>query len=796
MTRRAFRLGLLCTLLVGLLLPSLAAAAAQQPWEVADEARRALFEGQLAVDEGDEAGAASDAERARTVLDPLIDAPDGGPVDDALGKAYGAARAGRAERYAAARGEVDAAVFSMAAGRAIRAAARGDADAAKRWLGVRDYRTATRFTRPGADATAAVRRLRTGEIDAKAAELTLTKDLLDGYQSRVRELLADSAASARKDFMTSSAEQAARAQGYFEILAPRYLELRGEQRTTAARERFAALRTAAVARQADAVGPAAKAAEAELDGFTAAPFTEEEQARRGAQLLKFVALVPVEWNSGTKDGRVTVEFELQEARAFLDAAKAAFGDVRQVIDARDPKAVETTQAGIAKLEEIVDTAREGGAVASHERVEQLADQTGAALERAYPEKWLESTDESDFDLIALTLDRMEAAVSAGQFQQAEQARLEAYAFFEFGPELRLNPFDPSLAAEIEGLIWFGARDTPGLAKLISAHAPASQVRAQRVVLDEALGEAQATLGDGASEATIVTNAAVIVFREGLEAVLILAALTASMRGLASKRRRPIFIGAFAGLIASGLTWALASLLLDQLSQYGEKLEAVVGIVAIAVLLLVMNWFFHKVYWTGWIAGFNQKKRELLAEDEQGMRTGFWSAQVFGFGMLGLTSVYREGFETVLFVQSLQLSAGTATVLKGVAIGLLAVGAVAVVTFKLQTKLPYKRMLWVTGILLGAILVILVGQTARTFQGVGWLSIHPVSLDIPYWMGAWLGVFPSWETLGLQLLAAAFVIGSYYAAEWVKIKRPRKRAQAKRAAAAATAGEASPSLSDA
>ena len=49
-----------------------------------------------------------------------------------------------------------------------------------------------------------------------------------------------------------------------------------------------------------------------------------------------------------------------------------------------------------------------------------------------PERWKTPTDESDYDLIALTLDRMEAAVGAGEYQQAEQARLEAYAFFEFG----------------------------------------------------------------------------------------------------------------------------------------------------------------------------------------------------------------------------------------------------------------------------------------------------------------------------------------------------------------------------
>ena len=87
----------------------------------------------------------------------------------------------------------------------------------------------------------------------------------------------------------------------------------------------------------------------------------------------------------------------------------------------------------------------------------IASRAEDGLKASMPKDWLEPTDESDYDLIALTLDRMEAAVGAGQYRQAEQARLEAYAFFEFGPERRLQSFDPGLAVDIEGLIWFGAK---------------------------------------------------------------------------------------------------------------------------------------------------------------------------------------------------------------------------------------------------------------------------------------------------------------------------------------------------
>ena len=358
--------------------------------------------------------------------------------------------------------------------------------------------------------------------------------------------------------------------------------------------------------------------------------------------------------------------------------------------------------------------------------------------------------------------------------------MELYAIFEFGPERRLQAFDPALAAEVEGLIWFGAAGRRGLAELVADKAPRHEFAATRATLDEKLADAAATLGDSASEATVITNAAIIVFREGLEAVLILAAITASLLGANRRKRRPVLLGALAGLGVSIVTFLLATTLLGSLQQYGEKLEAIVGVVAIAVLLLVMNWFFHRVYWTEWISSFHKRRRALLARDEDA-RIAFFSAQVLGLFLLGLTSVYREGFETTLFLQSLELSAGLRATVAGALLGLAATGVVAVLTFKLQRKLPYKRMLIVTGVLLAFVLVVMVGATVRTMQGAGWVPIHSLDVEMPYWLGTWLGVFPTWETLGGQVAALVFVIGSYFAAEYVRVKRPQRRARRRRRA---------------
>jgi Iron permease FTR1 family len=134
--------------------------------------------------------------------------------------------------------------------------------------------------------------------------------------------------------------------------------------------------------------------------------------------------------------------------------------------------------------------------------------------------------------------------------------------------------------------------------------------------------------------------------------------------------------------------------------------------------------------TKWIGSRNAQRKRALAQAE----TGFLSAQLLGLLALGVTSVYREGLETVLFLQSLQLKAGTTTVLEGVALGLVGTAAVGFATLFLQRKLPYRRMLMFTGVLVGVVLVVMVGGSART------------------------------------------LVGSYFLAEYVKVRAPRRRGE--------------------
>ena len=130
-------------------------------------------------------------------------------------------------------------------------------------------------------------------------------------------------------------------------------------------------------------------------------------------------------------------------------------------------------------------------------------------------------------------------------------------------------------------------------------------------------------------------------------MLILAALMASMVGPQRRYRRPLLVGVVLALAASVVTWVVAQTVLGSLARYGEKLEAVVSLVAIGVLLLILNWFYHRVYWQENLQDLHRRKKSILA----GAGLSLVAAQVVGLVALGFTSVYREGFETTLFLQA-------------------------------------------------------------------------------------------------------------------------------------------------
>jgi high-affinity iron transporter len=683
-----------------------------------------------------------------------------------------AARAGDRAGLAAARAEVWTAVLAGSYRAVLRAVEEGDATAARQWLLVREFRQPTRFSRPGADATLALGSLAEGRSDPARTIPAVRADLLDTYQARLRAALEDAGVAEGLGHGLRAASTAALARGYFTILAGAYRSQRGPEAATTAQAAFERLAASALRRDSASFTAARTATEKALSGFRAAPLSAEEEERRAGQILRFLALVPIEYGRGVDSGRVTLDFEIQEAITFRDGAAQAFGDLEAALSHRDAPGTSRMGVLIDGLGQDLAAAARGEQVALPEDVEARTGEVLDLAERIFPTKWQDAGATADFDVIRTTLDRLEGALGAGEFAKAEQARLEAYAFFEFGPEQRLRGLAPDLFVRVEGLFWYGADGFPGLAQLVKRKSSPAELSPTRDALDQALVDAERAVGSGpTSTFAVVSNTAIIVFREGLEAVLILAALTAGLVGARRHLRRPLFVGAAVALLATVATWVIAQTVLGSLARYGEKLEAIISLVAIAILLLILNWFYHRVYWNDHLASLHGRKKRLL---QAGF--GVATAQLVGLGALGFSSVYREGFETTLFLQALVLDAGAASVLLGVLLGLAGTAAVAVLTIALQRKLPHRRMLVATGLLITWVLVVMVGTTMQLVQVVGWLPVTPVEgLRLPYWAGLWFGVFPTWQGLSAQLAAATLVIGSYFLAEQVRArKRSRRR----------------------
>jgi high-affinity iron transporter len=288
---------------------------------------------------------------------------------------------------------------------------------------------------------------------------------------------------------------------------------------------------------------------------------------------------------------------------------------------------------------------------------------------------------------------------------------------------------------------------------------------------------------GTSKIAAVVETGILVFREGLEAILVLAALTASLARTEEGYWKPVALGASLSFLATVVTWFIVVAIIAGVASSAPEydIQAATGLLAVVVLLVIMNWFFHKIYWTGWITHHNRRKRALTDNPVKSRELIFR-----GLVLIGFTSVYREGFEVVLFLQTLRLQAGH-VIIWGVLIGLALTTIVAVLTFAMHYRLPYKRMLVLTGVMLGGVLVVMVGETVTEMQQANWLPDGSIAAHLPHWAAAiigtspawlvwpdwlnvWFSIYPDWFSLSAQFASVAFVVGSFYLARRVCVKR--------------------------
>ncbi len=480
-------------------------------------------------------------------------------------------------------------------------------------------------------------------------------------------------------------------------------------------------------------------------------------------LVRFVVVVPKEYHNGVEGhGNIIIPLEYREAVQFTQQAQGLVNELsptwhRDMSQPYQQYHTELVQklATLAKqidrvedLSAIEATAKEADAI--------LEDKFGLSARRSGDKGQV--VEETALD-VREALNSSLAAAQAGHWKEAESFRLDAYTSFDAEIETRVLPRNPTLAMRTERSFIDGADGTPGIKALIDRSAPIDELTAAYDHALKNMDECVAILKVSISPATVGFTAFTIIAREGLEAIIVLAALLAGMRTEEQKgTRRWVSSGAWLAIGASAITFWLSKTLIQSLSRYGEKLEAVVSILAVIILLMVTNWVFHKFYWVGW----NAKLRSLSKASQKSVSDRWEWLALLGVGFL---TVYREGFETTLFMQSLLLEGSVWPVVIGVLAGAAFITTVGLGIFKFGAKLPYRKLLVVTGVLVVSIMVTFFGSTVRLFQTVGWLPIHPIpGLTIPTWAGLWLGLYPSWEGLLIPPLALVYVGGAWL---WVK-----------------------------
>jgi high-affinity iron transporter len=500
--------------------------------------------------------------------------------------------------------------------------------------------------------------------------------------------------------------------------------------------------------------------------------TPEEIERYGKLLVKLVRLVPKEYHNGVRDGQITVPLEYREAKDFIVQAQQLVSELSGAWRQSQARAFE--EYSTALIEKMETTEHLIIAKADPSQVESAANEIekilvsrfGLSVQRAGSGKGV--VEEIGLE-VRTGLKSSLAAAQAGRWSEAESLRVDAYTTFDTELEKRVLPRDPELALRAERSFLDGEENQPGIKALFDQRTKGPALEAAFARTLAAVDQCTALLKVTLSPATVIYTVLAISAREGLEAVVVLAALLAGMRGTEQRyMRRRIVTGAWLALAATALTFWISRTVIQSLSRYGEKLESVISVLAVLVLLMVTNWVFHKVYWVGW----NAKLRKLSKSGETGTESRLeWLSLV----MVGFLTIYREGFETTLFLQSLLLESGMKWVLVGIACGAVMVAAAGVLIFVIGARLPYRKLLVFTGVLVVTILVTFLGSTVRLFQTVGWLSIHPIpGLHLPSWAGFWLGFYPSVEGIAIPLLGLAYVVAAWL---FVKIQAARRGARA-------------------
>lgn len=367
---------------------------------------------------------------------------------------------------------------------------------------------------------------------------------------------------------------------------------------------------------------------------------------------------------------------------------------------------------------------------------------------------------AEIDFIRATLETMLVQYQnqdyTAAFTSARTAYLDSYEHVE----IPLRSIDPDFTLEVE--LQFAE-----LRQLINEKAEFSKVQEAAIKVRRSLDESERLVtGTGQlAPAIAFTSSFAVIFREGLESVLILGAILTYLEASRNTRfKKYVYYGIGLAIAATAVTWVIAAYLIKISGANRELIEAIAALSATAVLFYVSFWILNKIEHKKWMEFVKAK---------------VWQASTTGgvavFVMLSFFTVYREGFETVLFYEAMfgfakymELYVGL-----GFILGIGTLLGIYYVTRKLGKRLPLKMLFGLTMGVGAYLSIAFLGNAIRELQTLdivpftSMLGIIP-RLDIN--MAKMTGIYPTLETLIGQLI----MLGIYLtAASYVLVLRPKR-----------------------
>jgi high-affinity iron transporter len=742
-------------------------ASAMEPWQAGETIRRntAKIERYVFLPDSEANRAKLDSlvEEARSAFDDVLNQPFASPP---IGTDFDNLKRALADRSPVAvarfRNRIWTGIIAGAYKQLMGSLERGEFVEAKRWLSIREYARASRDTAAGEAIDAAI----AGKMGQGRAVEIIQGELLRVYAGEMRRALGLAEKAADKKYFSQLAGYVNRAHGLSLLLSSNMAMRMGSDKQTVIAEHFVRLvsieKSLGRAAKIDDIIPPLHSLNVALLGYSPVVLSREDRERHARLLSRFFGLVYIEYKDGVRDGKVVIPVEYHEARLFRDRAQMLLGDLQGELMNASPESFEKLSANLKEMHQIIE------AKGSKERIKELSNESEAITNKVFDIKKGEGGHKVAFQMLPAIMDEIVMLVGAGDYPGAELKRLEAYSFFDPDIEQRLLPRAPTLSLKLESLFWEGSVARPGLGRLIEQKASKAKTKKTTAETKELLRQAKEILNAKLGSTGAFMQSFAIIMREGLEAIIVIAALIGTLRALGTTGY-PVYIwgGVILALIASFALWYAAGRLITVSTANRELLEGATALLAAAVLIYVTHWIFHKTYVTDWMSFIKEKVEDTAS-----------SGRLMTLGVLSFFVVFREGFETVLFYEALMIDASPTPVLGGFATGVLGTGLIAVALIHYGLRLPLGLFFKITGFLLMALTIIFVGVGIRGLQTAGLVSATPVAgfPESPF-LQLYFGIFPVAEPLIAQAaVITLFIVGWLWMRHSLKNKNAANKAQ--------------------